>query len=132
MWQVYLAVFIIVSAWRDGVTELLRSSTSGGAELIKKRLFWWHFTGVALYVIAAIPLVFAVDWWRILLVAPIIRSIFFNPIRNLTCNEPVWYVGHTAHTDQALRRIAGENGAWVLSFVGLVLLILYNCLSWLQ
>lgn len=129
MWQIYLILFTIVAAWRDGVTELLRSSTSGSAELIKNRLFWWHFTGGSLYLIAAIPLLWAVDWWRILLVAPVIRSIFFNPIRNIACQEPVWYVGHTAHTDIILRRIAGENGAWLLSFIGLILLIIYNGLA---
>lgn len=129
MWQLYLALFTIVAAWRDGVTELLRNSTSGSAELIKKRLFWWHFTGGALYVIAAVPLLLAVDWWRILIVAPIIRAILFNPIRNIACNEPVWYVGHTAYTDILLRRIAGQNSAWLLSFIGLILLIIYNGLA---
>lgn len=129
MWQIYLILFTIVAAWRDGITELLRSSTAGSAELIKNRLFWWHFTGGSLYVIAAIPLLWAVDWWRILFVAPIIRSIFFNPIRNIACQEPVWYVGHTAHTDIILRRISGENGAWLLSFIGLILLIIYNGLA---
>lgn len=129
MWQIYLALFTIVSAWRDGVTELLRSSTSGSVDLIKKRLWWWHYTGGALYVISAIPLLWVVDWWRILLVAPIIRAIIFNPIRNISCQEPVWYVGHTAHTDILLRRIAGQNGGWIMSLIALFLLIIYNGLA---
>jgi hypothetical protein len=126
IWQLYLAVFIIASAFHDGIAELLRSSTAGSPELIKSRNSWWHYAGSALYIIAAVPLLIKVEWWRILIVGPLIRSCLFNPIRNITCMEPIWYVGHSAHTDVLLRRIAGQNGGWVLSAVSVLLLLIYN------
>jgi hypothetical protein len=126
IWQIYLAVFIIVSAFHDGMAELLRSSTAGSPELIKSRNRWWHYAGSALYVIAAVPLLIKVEWWRILIVGPLIRSCLFNPIRNITCMEQVWYVGHSAHTDVLLRRIAGQNGGWILSALSFLLLVIYN------
>jgi hypothetical protein len=126
IWQLYLAIFIIVSAFHDGMAELLRSSTSGSPELIKSRNIWWHYAGSALYIIAAVPLLIKVEWWRILIVGALIRSCLFNPIRNITCMEPVWYVGHSAHTDVFLRRIAGQNGGWVLSALSFLLLLIYN------
>jgi len=126
IWQLYLAVFIIASAFHDGMAELLRSSTVGSLELIKSRNSWWHYAGSALYIIAALPLLNEVEWWRILVVGPLIRSCFFNPVRNITCMEPVWYVGHSAHTDVLLRRIAGQNGGWILSAFSAFLLLIYN------
>ena len=128
IWQIYIAVFIIVSAFHDGMAELLRSSTAGSPELIKSRTRWWHYAGSALYLIAAIPLLHYVEWWRLLIVLPIIRAMLFNPVRNITCMEPVWYVGHSAYTDVLLRRIAGDNGGWILSAIAMILLIIYNTL----
>jgi hypothetical protein len=126
IWQLYLAVFIIASAFHDGMAELLRSSTAGSPALINSRNRWWHYAGSALYIIAAVPLLIKVEWWRILIVGALIRSCLFNPIRNITCMEPVWYVGHSAHTDVFLRRIAGQNGGWVLSALSFLLLLIYN------
>jgi hypothetical protein len=126
IWQLYLAVFIIASAFHDGMAELLRSSTAGSPELIKSRNRWWHYAGSALYIIAAVPLLNEVEWWRIIIVAPIIRAALFSPIRNIVCMEPVWYVGHSAHTDVLLRRIAGKNGGWILSALSFLLLLIYN------
>jgi hypothetical protein len=126
IWQLYLAVFIIVSAFHDGMAGLLRSTTAGSPALINSRNRWWHYAGSALYIIAAVPLLMEVEWWRIIIVAPLIRAALFSPIRNIVCMEPVWYVGHSAHTDVFLRRIAGQNGGWVLSAVSVLLLIIYN------
>lgn len=132
IWQLYLAAFIIVAAYHDGMAELLRSCTSGSAELIERRNRHWHIAGATLYVIASIPLLAWVEWWRILIVGPLIRSCLFNPVRNITCMEPVWYIGHTSQFDITMRKISDkigiqpDNSGWLLSAVSLLLLIIYN------
>lgn len=126
--QIILASYTILAAARDGVTELLRSSTSGSADSIKKRLWWWHYTGVGLYGLAVLPWIGLVEWWRLLVFAMLYRMVFFNPVRNLVCFEPIWYVGHTAHTDILMRRIAGQNSAWLITIAGIIGLIVTNLL----
>lgn len=126
--QIILASYTILAAARDGVTELLRSSTSGSADLIKKRLWWWHSTGVGLYGLAVLPWIGLVEWWRLFAFAVLYRMVFFNPVRNLVCFEPIWYVGHTAQTDILMRRIAGQNSAWLMTIAGIIGLIVTNLL----
>jgi len=85
--------------------------------------------GSGLYVLAATPWLYTIPWWKILVCLPLIRGALFNPIRNYVCDEPLWYVGHTAKTDILLRRIAGINSAWILSAASILLLLLFNILT---
>ncbi len=129
MFQIHLALFILISAFHDGMAELLRSSTSGTAIQIKRRNDLWHMAGSGLYIISALPWLYTIAWWKILVCLPLIRGALFNPIRNYVCNEPIWYVGHTAKTDILLRRIAGINSAWLLSAASILLLLIFNILT---
>lgn len=123
--EIYLLVMILFLAGKDATSDRMKDKNAPASELRYKRISRWHRDGVALWLLATLPVFYHTSWW-LLLISILLRLSVYDVSFNKWAGLPVGHLGGTSFWDRFFVRIFGAQGADTKAVTFTLIWVVFN------